>query len=502
LNKVRLGPKRKSKVSIAPSNLVFATYRHFPYTLADALAELVDNSTQSFFDCRRALRRQTGVTIAISYSRSNGTSNIVVRDDAFGMGIKELRRALRLAEPPPNAFGRCEFGMGLKTSCCWLGDIWSVRTKRFGDQYEYTVVFDVARVVGSKNSDIELYRKRVPSRSDHYTEITVSALHREYHTRTIAKAKQRLAQAYQRDIAEGSLKLSFNGESLYPTFPDLLIEDGKAVRSEFAFSVDGHDVKGWVGLLAHGRGSSAAGFDIFRRGRLIVPNHKFIGPGLYPEVTTNIIHQRLVGSLDLDTVPVVHLKNGIDLRNLREQFEEKLAREIREMRGRAITLRYLDNGRSLDASAADFAVPVGNVMCSDLNVDDSTSAQHASGLITRSVVAQTDQGQSSFPLQPIRSFQMRGRLVKVFLIPTKADDAYARYEDAGVSLKIFINPMHPCFSNLDEWRYDAFIDEVVRDVLSSVMFASPDLSWLERKDAVLRAESADMCASMQLSQAG
>ena len=50
----------------------------------------------------------------------------------MGMDLEDLQRAVQLAAPPPDTSGRGEFGMGMKTSCCWLGDHWKIITKKLG----------------------------------------------------------------------------------------------------------------------------------------------------------------------------------------------------------------------------------------------------------------------------------------------------------------------------------------------------------------------------------
>jgi Histidine kinase-, DNA gyrase B-, and HSP90-like ATPase len=93
------------------------TYRHFPYKAWNAVGELVDNSTQSYFENRRALDRRlkkdsTNFAVRIDYSRDELFS---IYDNAMGMDLEDLTRAVQLAAPPPVTSGRSEFGMGMKT---------------------------------------------------------------------------------------------------------------------------------------------------------------------------------------------------------------------------------------------------------------------------------------------------------------------------------------------------------------------------------------------------
>ncbi|MBA4115970.1 MAG: hypothetical protein H0X71_05940 [Rubrobacter sp.] len=77
----------------------------------------MDNSTQNYFDHREELREayrtfgEDGLHIEVDYDAEK--SILIVHDNAYGMEIEELTRALVLDSPPPNRSGRSEFGMGL-----------------------------------------------------------------------------------------------------------------------------------------------------------------------------------------------------------------------------------------------------------------------------------------------------------------------------------------------------------------------------------------------------
>src|ERR1700733_11113196 len=93
------------------------SYKRLPYTPWHALAEFVDNSTQSYFNNRELLDtafkadgRQ--LEISISYDRLTGFLRIV--DNAMGMSFTELEYALRIGQPPADTSGRSKYGLGLK----------------------------------------------------------------------------------------------------------------------------------------------------------------------------------------------------------------------------------------------------------------------------------------------------------------------------------------------------------------------------------------------------
>ena len=76
------------------------SYKRLPYTAWHALAEFVDNSTQSYINNRELLdaRLEGGggqFEVSISYDRQMGLLRIA--DNAMGMSFDELEYALRLA---------------------------------------------------------------------------------------------------------------------------------------------------------------------------------------------------------------------------------------------------------------------------------------------------------------------------------------------------------------------------------------------------------------------
>ena len=126
-----------------------ANYRRMDYKIWYALAEFIDNSTQSYFNDRKILDpiyKEEGecLEVRISYDRDEGLMRIV--DNAMGMDYDELERALQVAVPPENRSGRCRYGMGMKTASCWIGNKWIVKTKKLGETKEHTAEIDVERI--------------------------------------------------------------------------------------------------------------------------------------------------------------------------------------------------------------------------------------------------------------------------------------------------------------------------------------------------------------------
>ena len=123
-------------IDMQVGNAAIKAFKRLPYQPWYALAEYIDNATQSFKDHNSELDNDC-VTVSIVFDASQRTISIV--DDAFGMGEKELEHALTVGKPPVDPSGRSRYGMGMKTASCWFGDEWSISTKKVGEEKEYLI---------------------------------------------------------------------------------------------------------------------------------------------------------------------------------------------------------------------------------------------------------------------------------------------------------------------------------------------------------------------------
>lgn len=323
-------------IQIRPDSSVYATYRRLAYKPWYAIGEFVDNSTQNFFDFKERLREADGkakLIIDIAYDADHDT--LVVADNAHGMCMEELERAVQLYKPPVNRSGRSEFGMGLKTAACWLGRRWRIVTKRLGESVEYEVQVDVERLEENKPETIEvLVRPNIDPRL-HYTRIEIEGLYRKFRGRTIGRIKQHLASMYRRDLRSGEIVIMWDGQELRweddPVFREEL-PDGRTIewKKYVEFTVaEKYSVRGCVWIRIPGN-ARLAGLHLFRRGRLILGGP---GEGYKPEEIfgppNSFQSQRLVGELDLDDWPVNHTKDGFDWAgDLEHEFIQVLREEI------------------------------------------------------------------------------------------------------------------------------------------------------------------------------
>lgn len=299
---------------------VISSYKRLAYTPWHALAEFVDNSTQSYFDDQQTLdgvydSSGTSLTVSISYDRDQSDGFLRVADNAMGMSLEELRNALHVARPPENTDGRSKYGMGLKTAACWIGNEWSVRTKKLGETREHTVTVKVEEIAAGNN---ELPYKCVDGKDVdlHYTIVEITQHNRKFQGRTLGKIRDFLRSMYREDFRNNILTLEWQGtELVWDDIDDKLLnaQDGKPFKKEFNFEVGDKPVHGWVGILA--RGSRAeAGLSIIYCGRVIRGWPDSWRPSsLYGQIqgSNDLVNQRLVGEIHLDLFTVSHTKDDI-----------------------------------------------------------------------------------------------------------------------------------------------------------------------------------------------
>jgi hypothetical protein len=297
---------------------VITSYKRLAYTPWHALAEFVDNSTQAYFNDRENLdalfkAERDRLTVSIAYERDDDLLRIA--DNSSGMDYHELETALHVGHRPANADGRSRYGMGMKTAACWLGDKWTVRTKRFGNRKEYEVTVDVVKVADGE-VNLPIREKKIADTHLHYTVIEIKALHRPLKGRTLGKVRDYLRSMYREDFRNKILRLIWQGEELAWDELDselLRATDGSVYKKKFEFKVNGKSVNGWVGILA--RGSRAkAGFSILHSGRVVRGWPDSWRPeSLYGQLqgSNDLVNQRLVGEIHLDAFDVSHTKDDI-----------------------------------------------------------------------------------------------------------------------------------------------------------------------------------------------
>lgn len=334
-------------INIRPTTSVYATYKNIRYDPWTAIAEFVDNSTQSYYDNIERLESTKywdGLTVDIEYKRDkiNG-DRLIIRDDAYGMDFHDFKRAIML-DSPPKRKSRSEFGMGLKTAACWFGKCWSVESVALGSGVKYKATVDVEALSKYKNEEITV--EEIPcSTKEHGTIVTIWNLNRTLSGTQIGKTKDQLRGMYRTDLRSGKIKILYNAVGLVYETPKVLTEilpDGsekvwkKDIDISFDFNGEAKRVYGFIGILDE-CSTSGAGFTLIRYGRVIVGGYE---NGYRPEEifekSNSYVYQRLFGELNLDGWRVTQTKDAFDLYGgLEDILIEKLKDECEDYRKKA-----------------------------------------------------------------------------------------------------------------------------------------------------------------------
>lgn len=347
------------KINIRPTSSVYATYKRLTYRPWTAIAEFVDNSTQSFYDHKDELmgiKFFKGLKIQINYKKDeeNGDS-IEITDNAFGMEWEDFKRAVILDKPPINRNGRNEFGMGLKTAACWFGSLWSVESTMYGSRNKYYTQIDVDELGKYKTEEIDVTETDVSTR-DHGTTIVIKNLNQRISgSSTVRTIKELLGSMYREDLRSGLIQVFYNGNAIEfkeaPIYKEKL-SDGteKTWKKEISFTVN-HEgkelpVSGFVAIRIPASVKDA-GFALIRRGRVIEASYRteeVFGP------SNSFAYQRMYGELHMDSWPVTQAKDGFNWHTggLLEKFIEELAKVTSDYRKKAESIRLRDRMNTED----------------------------------------------------------------------------------------------------------------------------------------------------------
>lgn len=330
------------ELDIRPEAGILGVFSRLSYKAWYAIAEFVDNSTQSFFSNEAELKKEKIRQVHVQIKYLQNENEIIITDDAYGMEIEDFRRAVKLDSKSDQPDTRNEFGMGLKTAASWFGEIWSVESTQLNSENRYYTEVNIPLLREKKINSVKIQKSNC-FKSEHGTIIHIKNLTKQISPKTHAKICTLLESMYRRDLESGKVTIEFitgnNSKQLSFTPYEPLSYKGevwkKNIDFTFEFKKKAYKVKGFVGILkdrkSGGKGSfDSAGFALFRRNRVIVGGEglNYKPYDIFGEAQSPISH-KLYGEIDLEDFPVNQAKDGFVWDNgLEEEFIKSLKKRI------------------------------------------------------------------------------------------------------------------------------------------------------------------------------
>lgn len=323
-------------LNIQPKASILNVFSRLNYKPWYAIAEFVDNSTQSYLSNESSLRKLddfNNLEVAISYDMLQNT--LTITDNAYGMEIDRFKDAILLDAKNDSQTGRNEFGMGLKTAASWFGNVWQVESTQLGSKNKYSATINIPYLKESNENSINIERSDIDELS-HGTKIIIKDITKKITApRTINKIKELLSSMYRRDINNKNIVIFYNGESInFEEYPILKFRDKtwkKDVNFSFDFNGKEYKVDGFVAIMKDGS-FPKAGFALFRQDRVIIggPDQNYKPSTIFGQAQSQI-SLKLFGELNMNDFPVNQAKDGFVWDDgLEDVFVENLKKQIHE----------------------------------------------------------------------------------------------------------------------------------------------------------------------------
>jgi hypothetical protein len=490
----------ETALEVGPSSI--DAYSRLSYTMWYALAEFIDNSTQSRTNYESIIdevlsAENQPLVVEIEHNRLK--KELTIKDNSIGMSKEDLIAALRIAVPTKDSKGRSKYGMGLKTAACWIGARWKIVTCEWGSGEEWTADVDV-RSVSQHGKKIPLTLRKTGT-EEHYTHVVISELHRNIQKRTEDTIKSYLGSMYRFDIESGRLKIVYNGEEIAgPGEYDIDTDpEGKMMRRELPDTViNGRTVRGWVAVLRKG-GRKYGGFSLFQEQRQIqgFPNAwkpRAIFGGVDDEGANNLVAQRLIGLIELDGFKVSHTKDAILFEGDEEdELESLLQTATSDYRDYAIKRRGTQGQPWTREKVRDLL----ENMKKEFDSNEMKDVVNNSMLPPIGTILQNNQAQlATLSIEDrITTIDVVSDLRVIVWLPDKSEYEPHLTIVAGAdtgTINVIINRLHPYFCGLEssdavdeairQYIYDAISEYRVSKLTGKV---NPD-SVRRLKDQILR----------------
>jgi hypothetical protein len=451
-------------------------YSRLSYTMWYALAEFIDNTTQSrenYGHLIDDILKDEGSPLRVEITYNSAKRELTITDNSIGMTYDDLVMALKIACPTPDSKGRSKYGMGMKTAACWIGRNWSVTTCEWDSGEEWTAAVSVDDIAKGKLA-IPLSNRKV-GKDQHYTVIKISNLNRHIQKRTEETIMSYLGSMYRMDIREGRLIILFNGKQvpLPEEFKFASYDDGKPAKESFDTKINKKRVHGWFGVLQKGS-RKFGGFSLFQHDRQIKgypdawrPSSVF--GGVDQEGSNTLVSQRLTGEIILDGFEVSHTKDDIVWQaDEEERLEEFLIEKTLKLKRYATTMRKDDAKKAWDRErlkeifeeakeefgSEEFRDAITEVQLPPIEVIKQANQKQANALSEKDILLQIPDVGS-------------GIKVRVGLQNRSENDPHLTFVPDKEGIMVIINEQHPYYAEIDsQERVKEIIFQYVYDAVA------------------------------------
>ena len=304
------------ELNIQPAASILNVFSRLSYKPWYAIAEFVDNSTQSYISHEEELTAAPDfekLVVSVKYDSNNNT--LTITDNAYGMELDRFKDAILLDSKNEMQSGRNEFGMGLKTAASWFGNIWSVISTQYNSNNQYSAKINIPELKRSGLNSIQIHRDFIEE-TTHGTKIIIEDVTKRITaSRTIGKIRELLSSMYRRDINNRNIEIWFNDEPIYfEPYSILTNFRGRIWKKDLDFTVNfnnsDYHITGFVGILNPGS-FAKAGFALFRQDRVVVGGNDLnYKPAQIFGQAQSQVSLKLFGELNMNDFPVNQAKDG------------------------------------------------------------------------------------------------------------------------------------------------------------------------------------------------
>ena len=325
------------ELNIQPAASILNVFSRLSYKPWYAIAEFVDNSTQSYISHQDELDNDEffeKLVVDVRYDSEKNT--LTITDNAYGMEIDRFKDAIILDSRNETQSGRNEFGMGLKTAASWFGNVWTVKSTKYGSNNRYVATVDIPKLKEDNLNSIEIHRDHVDPKT-HETEIIIEQVTKKITgARTIGKIRDLLSSMYRRDINNRNIEVLFNGVPIeFEDYPVLTNFRGKEWKKDLDFIVQflgkEYKVTGFVAIMNPGS-FSKSGFALFRQDRVVIggTDENYKPYDIFGQAQSQR-SLKLFGELNMNDFPVNQAKDGFIWDDgLEDAFIDELKANIQE----------------------------------------------------------------------------------------------------------------------------------------------------------------------------